>query len=68
MGALILALMVSNTNLRLTSTYVKDTQRGVSRLEIKTRKAEEKQRALEKQMADFEKGSKNNDLGAGDIA
>ena len=48
--ALILALLVNNTNLRLTSDYVKDTQRGTSRLEIKARKAKEKEDALQMQL------------------
>jgi len=48
-GALILALLVNNTNLRLTNHYVKDTQRGKSRLEIKAKQAEEKQKLQEKQ-------------------
>ena len=48
-GALILALLVNNTNLRLTNHYVKDTQRGKSRLEIKAKQAKEKQKLQEKQ-------------------
>ena len=51
-GALILALLVNNTNLRLTNDYVKDSQRGKSRLEIKARKAKERDVAFTNSLSD----------------
>tara|TARA_Y100001933_G_scaffold265068_1_gene334946 strand:- start:2258 stop:4867 length:2610 start_codon:yes stop_codon:yes gene_type:complete len=59
LGALILSLLVNNTNLRLTNDYVKDTQRGKSRLEIKSRQAKEKQKLQEAKFQEIENGNEN---------
>lgn len=41
-GALLLALVINNTNLRLTKDYLDETQRGTSALNIKKERAEAK--------------------------
>ena len=48
LSALLLALLVNNTNLRLTADYVKDTQRGKSELAIKARQKKEKAESAER--------------------
>lgn len=48
-AAVFAAVLVNNTNLRLTADYVKDTQRGKSELAIKERQKQEQAAVAEKQ-------------------